>query len=155
MMSGFSLADVHAGAYALLKGNESLASNGWRVLDHVGERDVPPYVVIESSGGSDISLKDRGGLLVELELDFWSDKRGYKFLLEAMKEVYNALHMRSILFVDGVYAVRTHVRFVHVTRDEDGIKRHGIMRVEAITFTATGVAVVDDGNRFLEIPEES
>ncbi len=153
-MSGFSLADVHSGVFALLGGNALLRQRGWKVLDHVGERDATPYVVIGGSSGDDISAKDRPGMRVERELDFWSDERGYKLTLEAMREVHSQLHMRGVLFVDGVHTVRCRVVYVHVARDGD-VKRHGIMRIEALTYGQVSVGIIDDENRLLEIPEEA
>ncbi len=133
-MSGFSLADVHQGIFDLLNSNALLRDRGWKVLDHVGERDTTPYIVLGGSGGDDISAKDRAGMKVEVEMDFWSDDRGYKNLLDVMREVHSQLHMRGVLFVDGVHTVRCRVVYVHVVRDADA-KRHGIMRVEALTYS--------------------
>lgn len=153
-MSGFSLLDVQASVYALLAGNSFLTSRGWRTLDHVGEREVLPYIVLDSDSGTDNSTKDRAGMIVQLELHFWSDYRGFKLAKEAMREVYDRIHMRSVVLADSLHSVKGRISFVSVFRDQDGIRRHGVMKAEFLTYEASSVGIEDEENRFLEIPEE-
>lgn len=132
-MADLPLIQVQDSLYALLAADEWLRSKGWGVKDFVAEKDKPPYLVIGSDDGQDISAKLLPGMAIELELDFWSGSRGFKELKEAMTRVYDKVHMRKVLVV-GDGAATTHVTYVNTRRDDDGIRRHGIMRITALTY---------------------
>lgn len=153
-MSSFPLLQVQEALFTMLSADASLSAMGWRVLDHVRERDVPPYVVIGEDEAQDISAKGSPGMMVEVTVDFWSGDKGFKALKSAMRIVYERLHMQASLSIANQHSLSSHVTYVTAIRDGDGIRRHGIMRVIVPTYGLAATGLRDDEGRLIEIDRE-
>lgn len=102
------------------------------VLDHVPPETRPPYVKVGEFVAADTSTKVEEGEETSLTIHVWSIYKGSREVREIMGQIKAALHLRP-LTLSG-HALVT-LRFVSAQDfdDPDGITRHGVVRLRALT----------------------
>ncbi len=103
-----------------------------RVYDNVPQQTAYPYIRVEAGAQSYFGTKSFDGGEHTLSVHCWSEYHGMKEIGEIMSAVHDALHKASMM-VTGHTLVTMHVEFQDAFVEADGVTRHGVQRLRALT----------------------
>ncbi len=122
--------------YAALRADSTLqaltGATPARVFDHVPQDSDFPYVVIGEATTADWDTKTEDGMNQTLMIHSWSRHRGLKEVKLMMAAVVDALD-RQALSTTGHTLVQLRFEFSDTFLDQDGLTRHGVQRLRALT----------------------
>ena len=121
--------------FAALSGDaalQTLIGNPARVYDHVPQDSPFPYVVVGEATTRPFDTKTEDGMEQTLTIHSWSRYRGFSETKQIMGAIVDALDQQA-LSVTGHELVLLRFEFSDSFLDEDGLTRHGVQRIRALT----------------------
>ena len=111
---------------------QALVGNPARVYDQVPQDAAFPYVVVGEVTARPFDSKTEDGMEQTVTVHSWSRYRGLKETKQIMAAVVDALD-RQALGVTGHDLVLLRFEFSQTFLDPDGLTRHGVQRLRALT----------------------
>jgi hypothetical protein len=102
------------------------------VYDHVPQDAALPYVMTGDDSARDWSADDLSGVETTLSIHVWSRYAGRREGKEIMAEIKRALHEQSVAPL-GHRLVLLRWEFAASFLEQDGLTRHGVMRLRSLT----------------------
>lgn len=106
-----------------------MASRVKGVFDAVPEGQAFPYVTIGEDTVVDWSTKTNAGEEITHTIHVWSRYAGKKEAKEILSMVLEAITKQPLVLTGGFSVDYTAMDFMEVFTDEDGLTRHGVLRI--------------------------
>lgn len=127
---------VQTAVFATLAGNAALVGllpdGSLGVHDAVPPDAAFPYIVLGETAAKPLDTQTAGGYDITLSLHAYSRANGFHELRTVMAAVHDALH-HAPLPVSGQTTVLCDVLSAQTQLEQDGLTRHGIMRLRIVT----------------------
>lgn len=124
-----SLWSLQLAIYNCLKADSALTAKVTGVFDAVPSGQAFPYVTIGEDTVIDWSTKTNAGEEVTHTLHVWSRYSGKKEAKEIISLVLEAITREPLVLTGGFFVDYSGLDFAEVFTDEDGITRHGVIRM--------------------------
>lgn len=124
-----ALPQLQAALYSRLTGDATVMARVTGIFDAVPQGQTFPYVVLSNDTSADDSTKTYAQEDITKTIDVWSRYNGKKEAQEIMSLVLDSITQLPLVFTGGFSAQFTRLELMETLIDDDGVTRHGILRI--------------------------
>lgn len=124
-----ALAPLQAALYSRLTNDAAITARVTSIFDAVPQGQTFPYIVLSNDTSADDSTKTYDQEDITKTIDVWSRYNGKKEAQEIMSLALESITREPLMLTGGFTAQFARLELMETLIDEDGVTRHGVLRL--------------------------